>query len=670
MKKRKTIILTLALLGITVFSGQACPPNGDGMMPAPAPIPGPPGTDATVTAGDGVNVANGVVSLDTNFTNGLYWKLDGNTGTTAGTHFLGTTDNQPLDLHVNGERALRLEPGRAIFTFPNIIGGFEGNSVGNGAFAATIAGGGPSDPNDANTGNRVFDAYDTIGGGGGNTAGSNDGISTNDTFATVGGGLENRASQFGSTIAGGVENTASGQESTIGGGRGNVADGLQSTIGGGAFNTASETQATVAGGSGNTASGRQATVAGGVSNTASGPRSTVGGGSNNEALADGATIAGGGANTASGDRSTIAGGLANTASGERSTVGGGFGNSALADLATIAGGGLADLTDAATGNVITDDYGTIGGGGNNKVGDNDGNSTNQRFATIGGGEENEAGIRHTTIGGGLGNRALDRACTIGGGANNQAGFDFGRSTAREARGFSSSHSTVSGGQSNIADGDYSTIGGGRRNKAGDPAATVGGGSDNEATELASTVAGGRENLAIGNLATVGGGQDNVASGVGSTVPGGFDALASQYGQMAHAAGSFATAVAGDAQTSVYIMRNQTSDTTLTHLFLDGTSQRLAIAEDQTMAFDILVAARSDSGQSAGYHFRGLIKRTGVIATLVGTPTKEVLGENVAEWNATVVAFAVPPALSVFVTGSAATNIRWVATVRTTEVTFP
>ena len=38
------------------------------------------------------------------------WHTGGNFGTTAGMNFVGTTDNQPLELHVNGFRALRLEP--------------------------------------------------------------------------------------------------------------------------------------------------------------------------------------------------------------------------------------------------------------------------------------------------------------------------------------------------------------------------------------------------------------------------------------------------------------------------------------------------------------------------------------------------------------------------------
>ena len=39
-----------------------------------------------------------------------YWKLGGNSGTAPGAHFLGTTDNQALELKVNGQRVMRLEP--------------------------------------------------------------------------------------------------------------------------------------------------------------------------------------------------------------------------------------------------------------------------------------------------------------------------------------------------------------------------------------------------------------------------------------------------------------------------------------------------------------------------------------------------------------------------------
>src|SRR3954451_14869607 len=64
------------------------------------------------------------------------WRLGGNAGTTPGANFLGTTDNQALQFHVNGVRALRLEPNA---TSPIVIGGYAGNAVTAGASGATIA---------------------------------------------------------------------------------------------------------------------------------------------------------------------------------------------------------------------------------------------------------------------------------------------------------------------------------------------------------------------------------------------------------------------------------------------------------------------------------------------------------------------------------------------------
>ena len=49
-----------------------------------------PVADGSLTAAD-LNAAT--------FSN-TFWKVDGNVGTTPSTHFLGTTDNQPLELKV------------------------------------------------------------------------------------------------------------------------------------------------------------------------------------------------------------------------------------------------------------------------------------------------------------------------------------------------------------------------------------------------------------------------------------------------------------------------------------------------------------------------------------------------------------------------------------------
>lgn len=64
----------------------------------------------SVSAGTGLTLAGTTLSLNTNYTDGRYWKLGGNSGTTPGTHFLGTTDNQALELKVSNQRAFRIEP--------------------------------------------------------------------------------------------------------------------------------------------------------------------------------------------------------------------------------------------------------------------------------------------------------------------------------------------------------------------------------------------------------------------------------------------------------------------------------------------------------------------------------------------------------------------------------
>jgi len=219
--------------------------------------------DTTYTAGTGLTLTSNQFSLNMSYTDGRYWKLTGNAGTTPGTHFLGTTDNVSLTLAVNGTAALRLEPND---TSPNVIGGYSGNSVTAGVYGATIGGGGAS-----SVPNRVTGNYGTVGGGSGNTASG--------YAATVGGGFNNTASSEGATIGGGESNliTATATYGTIGGGYGNTASGPKATVGGGSSNTASAWYATVGGGWNNTASGYAATVPGGRDNTAQGDYSFAAG---------------------------------------------------------------------------------------------------------------------------------------------------------------------------------------------------------------------------------------------------------------------------------------------------------------------------------------------------------------------------------------------------------
>ncbi len=231
------------------------------------------------------------------------WLLGGNLGAVPGTHFLGTTDNQPLEVRVNNQRVLRLEPNTN--NAPNLIGGYAGNYVSNTVVGATIAGGGAGDWSGTAYTNRVLGDFGTVSGGLGNTASG--------YAATVGGGRGNLASTNLATVGGGLQNIASGLDSTVSGGWANLASGSAATVSGGDVNTASGEFATVGGGTENIASGGGATVGGGLQNIASGQSATVGGGWYNEALGGSATISGGEFNTASGGGATIPGGFRNVA---------------------------------------------------------------------------------------------------------------------------------------------------------------------------------------------------------------------------------------------------------------------------------------------------------------------------------------------------------------------
>lgn len=159
--------------------------------------------------------------------------------------------------------------------------------------------------------------------------------------------------------------------------------------------------------------------------------------------------------------------------------------------ATIGGGG-----DAFGAHRVTDNYGTIGGGYNNRAGDNVGTTGDKTNATVSGGFGNVASGSYSTVGGGNVNTASNSAATIGGGDSNTA---------------SASYTTVSGGYSNTASFLGTTVSGGSSNIASKNYAAVGGGDHNSATGVGATIGGGESNNANGDFATVPGGYQNTAA---------------------------------------------------------------------------------------------------------------------------------------------------------------
>ncbi len=270
--------------------------------------------------------------------------------------------------------------------------------------------------------------------------------------------------------------------------------------------------ANILGGEGNRVNSTFGTIAGGSNNILGtlGPGiigsqySAIGGGRNNEIQAA---------------HAAIAGGFLNRALSDFAAVGGGERNEALARHATIAGGGPSDSADAFnTNNRVHDAFGTIGGGGNNRAGDNLGSADDRPFATVGGGRDNRASSEFSTVGGGSGNRAQTQFATVGGGVNNTAG----------GNGFS----TIAGGSENDATGFVATVAGGDFNNASGERSAIGGGNGNATSARLSTIAGGLANIASGDAATVGGGASNLAAAAYATVPGGANNEASGFASLA------------------------------------------------------------------------------------------------------------------------------------------
>ena len=264
-------------------------------------------------SGNGANVTNVNAASLGGLASSNFWQLGGNN--VAAGKFLGSTNNQPVEIWVNNQRALRLEPTPTNGAV-NVIAGSLINKVDAGVVGATIAGGGTSNFNGVALTNWVRANYGTVGGGAGNLA--------SNVLSTVVGGYRNTASGFFSTAMG-YGSTASGNASTAMG-----------------FNS--------------TASGLQSTAMG-LNSAASGDHSTAMGAS----TATNSFSTALGSSTANGDHSTAMGN--STASGQYSTAMGngssanGIGSTALGSFSSAA-----NTNSTALGNSIAaGNYSTAAG---------------------------------------------------------------------------------------------------------------------------------------------------------------------------------------------------------------------------------------------------------------------------------------------------------------------
>lgn len=263
-------------------------------------------------------------------------------------------------------------------------------------------------------------------------------------------------------------------------------------------------------------------------------------------------------------------------------------------------------------------------------------------------------------------------------------------------------SALIGGSGNHAAANYSIIGGGILNSIDEDTndrynslySFIGAGAQNHIKDSKnSAIVGGYGNQILGENTGISGnyviGNGNTMQDLSNTImlghncsvgsdystSIGLNARASRYGEIAFGAGKFS--LNGDAKTSILVSRNSTTDATQTTLYSGDDSDKIygiSISTNSACYFETDIVAKEQAGgggDCAAYKIQGLIKNHGGTTSFVGSPTITTIAEDDASWSvtATAASFVGYGALELKVTGAAATNIRWVATTKLTEVSY-
>jgi hypothetical protein len=241
----------------------------------------------------------------------------------------------------------------------------------------------------------------------------------------------------------------------------------------------------------------------------------------------------------------------------------------------------------------------------------------------------------------------------------------------------------------VASGDWSFVGGGRQNTASASGAFVGGGGvfggaasnsyPNTASGTSAFVGGGLTNTASQSYSSVLGGFGNTANGGGSTVIGIQATSRSIAGCFTFGGCDGAVGFTqGLSQSSFVMLGRQTTDATATVLTSTssaaGTTNQVILPNNSAYAFKGTVIANvTGGGNTKAWAIEGAIKRGANAAStaLVGTPTvtSAYADAGAATWDITATADTTNGGLKITFTGQAATTIRTVARLETTEVTF-
>ena len=283
---------------------------------------------------------------------------------------------------------------------------------------------------------------------------------------------------------------------------------------------------------------------------------------------------------------------------------------------------------------------------------------------LGGNNNSATGSRSAVVGGSV-NTASGTSSSVVGGSSNTA---------------SSQNAAVIGGSNNTASGSSAFVGGGASNTASGQSSFVGGGDTSAASGTYSAILGGSFNTANATNSFVLGGQSNTANSNSGIVAGGRYGTTRliQGNTVLPASAAPISATAGGQQLATLLLGRQTTDATATVLTSNSsaasTTNQVILPNNSAYTFQgTCIANITGGGNTSGWKFEGVIKRGANAASTVlvaaVTPTVIAQDAGASTWVLAITADTTNGGIAVTVTGQAATTIRWVAKIETTEVTF-
>lgn len=151
-------------------------------------------------------------------------------------------------------------------------------------------------------------------------------------------------------------------------------------------------------------------------------------------------------------------------------------------------------------------------------------------------------------------------------------------------------------------------------------------------------------------------------------------------QSSIAFGSYGFGSRGDCQSGLYVLNRFTTDATATALIVNGyttsaaasSSNQIVLPNNSAYAFHGTIVARqkaSEGTASAAWKVEGLIRREGSAGTTVLVNSATTVLDNTPSWGMALSADTTNGGLKIEATGAASTNIRWVATIHTSELQY-